>query len=247
MKASLPALHPTVCPTPTMWLWTSLYFLDLGFLPWKTKDSPSWAISKVPSGRDSQDPAILQPGELCCQLLLTLGTSLLMRLIPASTNSTNPWPLCPILSFLESRGQLLLRLGFKTRESIRNSSPLKTNPRTVVLPGVGRSCFFSVCSVTWCLLIFYSVIQGEHSIFCPLQIPASWARGPLWILPLWAFFISILFFREISRKEYGIQPNRVVDGHQSGLHRLLGPRTSSPCWYRLKIGSGLGRLTSVLN
>lgn len=33
-------------------------------------------------------------------------------------------------------------------KSIRNSSQLKTNPRTVVLPGVGRSYFFSVCSVT---------------------------------------------------------------------------------------------------
>lgn len=174
MKVSSPVLLPTV---PL----TRFVTLDQPFTP----SGPRFPhvklkeLSLEPSLRSLlaltvQDCAILQPGEvICCQLLLTLGTSVPKKLIPDSTSSKNPWPLHSILFFLESRVQLLLRLGFKTTESVRTSSHFKMNSRTRVLPRVGRSYFFCVCSVTCCLLIFCSIIRGEHSIFCPLQIPAS--------------------------------------------------------------------------
>ena len=87
------------------------------------------------------------------------------------------------------------------------------------------------------LLFNHSDEDSIFFFFCLLQIPASWACGPLWKPSLWAFLISILFFKEVSRKDCDI-----ISWSRS-RQGCIYPQVASTgsWWYKLRDGNGLGR------
>lgn len=121
-----------------------------------------------------------------------------------TASSKNPWALHSTQFLQESRLRLLLRFGFKTLESIRTPSHFRTNSRTIALPRVGESDFLCVCSGTRCLLIFCSIVQGEHSIYLP---SSDSSQLSLWA-PMKTFVMGIFhlhsLFREVTREECDI-------------------------------------------
>lgn len=162
-------------------------FLDLGFLIWNVKGSALghlW-LTRLPSSVLERWGALSYCWLL--ELLFTWGW------FSDSTSSELPWPLYSLLFFQESGLKLLLRLGFKTPQAVRTSSLLKTNSRMLALPRMRRSYFLCLlCHPMFAYLLFNHWGLTFLFFFFPLQIPASWACGPLWKLSLCHFSSQFL-------------------------------------------------------
>lgn len=146
--------------------------------------------------------AFSQPGKvICCQLLLSLGTSICKRLTFTPSSEDPQGMLYTALPGIQA--EFWFRLGFRTPESRRTSSHLKANSRTLGLPGeVGHiSCVFAlspdVClssAQSFRLISFFSSNSSQLSLCDPVK---ALFMG---ISPLHSLFV------EVSRKECDMSP-----------------------------------------